>query len=107
VNTILRRHHLTGAGLGTVAIASDVGDDVVTITYDIPGPTTSTTSRGCTLGTEPAAAGRLLTEAAAWSRYEASLELAGLVAGDHIYTVAATIDGTVVTGSTVFTVPAA
>jgi hypothetical protein len=29
-----------------------------------------------------------------------------LAAGDHIYTVAATIDGRIVSGSTIFTIPA-
>jgi hypothetical protein len=39
--------------------------------------------------------------------YETDLPLAGLAAGDHLYTVAATVDGRIVTGSTIFTIPAA
>jgi len=83
-----------------------VGGDEVVITYEIPGPARSTTSRGSTLDREPAAAGSLLTEATTSSRYETGLKVSDLAEGDHIYTVAATIDGRIVSGSTIFTIPA-
>jgi len=106
VNRTTRHDHLAGAGLGTLVIGSAVGDVDVVITYEIPGPVRSTTSRGSTLDREPALPGSLLTEATSSSRYRTDLKVADLAVGDHIYTVAATIDGTVVSGSTIFTIPA-
>ena len=107
MNPSTRHDHLTGAGLGTLAIGSAVGDVDVVITYQIPGPVRATTSRGSTLDHEPWGAGALMADALASSQYRTDLKVADLAAGDHIYTVAATIDGRVVTGSTIFTIPAA
>jgi len=106
VHTTTRRSRLGGAGLGTLTIGSSVGGDEVVITYEIPGPARSTTSRGSALDREPATAGSLLTEATTSSRYETGFKVSDLVEGDHIYTVAATIEGRIVSGSTIFTIPA-
>ena len=106
MHTTTRRSRFGGAGLGTLIIGSSVGGDEVVITYEIPGPARSTTSRGSTLDREPATAGSLLTEATTSSRYETGFKVSDLGEGDHIYTVAATIEGRVVSGSTIFTIPA-
>jgi hypothetical protein len=98
---------MAGAGLGTVAIGSAVGDVDVTIVYEIPGPAASTTSRGSTLDHEPACPGALLIDETFSACYETGLKVADLGPGDHIYTVAASVDGQIVSGSTVFTIPAA
>lgn len=109
--TTTRRTRLAGTtlqnGLGTIAIGSAVGDVEVTIVYEIPGPTASTTSRGSTLDREPACPGTLLIDGSWSACYETGLKIADLDPGDHIYTVAATIDGQIVSGSTIFTIPAA
>jgi hypothetical protein len=107
VNSTTRRTRLSGAGLGTIAIGSAVSDVDVTIVYEIPGPASSTTSRGSTLDREPACPGALLLDESTSACYEAGLKVADLAPGDHLYTVAATIDGQVVSGSTIFTIPAA
>jgi hypothetical protein len=106
VHTTTRRSRFGGAGLGTLTIGSAVTGDEVVITYEIPGPARSTTSRGSTLDREPAPAGSLLTEATTSSRYETGFKVSDLGQGDHIYTVAATIDGRIISGSTIFTIPA-
>ena len=102
-----RRTRLTGAGLGTIAIGSAVGDVDVTIVYEIPGPAASTTSRGSTLDHEPACPGTLMLDESFSACYETGLKVADLEPGDHIYTVAASIEGRIISGSTVFTIPAA
>jgi hypothetical protein len=107
VPTATLRTHLTGAGLGTLDIRSAVGDSNVTITYEVPASQRSTSSRGSTLDGEPVGSGRLVTDTWSSSWYETDLSLADLEPGDHIYTVAATIGGTLLTGSTIFTTPAA
>jgi hypothetical protein len=111
VHTLTRRTRLAAArpadGLGTIAIGSAVGDTHVTIVYEIPGPVSATTSRGSTLDQEPASPGVVMIDEELSACYETDLPIADLAAGDHIYTVAATIDGRIVSGSTIFTVPAA
>jgi hypothetical protein len=107
MNTPTGRTYPTGAGLGTIAIRSSVSDSTVVITYELPVTEGSTRSRGSTLDGEPAASGRLLTATPSSTQYETDLELADLAAGDHLYTVAATVDGLVLSGSTIFTTPAA
>jgi hypothetical protein len=107
VNGTTRRTRLAGAGLGTIAIGSAVGDGDVTIVYEIPGPARSTTSRGSTLDHEPACPGALLIDESYSACYETGLKVADLGPGDHLYTVAASVDGRIVSGSTVFTIPAA
>lgn len=107
MRTTTRRTGLEGAGLGTLAIGSAVGDIDVVITYEVPASMGATRSRGSTLDGEPAPGGALLTDAEYSSRYETELKVADLAPGDHIYTVAATTDGKVLSGSTIFTVPAA
>jgi hypothetical protein len=111
VHTLTRRTRLVGDrsanGLGTIAIGSAVSDTHVTIVYEIPGPVSATTSRGSTLDQEPASPGTLMIDEELSACHETDLPLAGLAAGDHLYTVAATVDGRIVTGSTIFTIPAA
>jgi len=107
VNTTMRRHRLSGAGLGTIAIGSAVGDVDVTIVYEIPGSADSTTSRGSTLDREPASAGAVVIDEDFSACYETGLKVADLDPGDHIYTVVATLEGRVLSGSTIFTIPAA
>ena len=102
-----RRTRMSGAGLGTIAIGSAVGDVDVTIVYEIPGPAAMTSSRGSTLDAEPSCPGALLLDESSSACYEAGLKVADMEPGDHIYTVAATIDGRIVSGSTIFTIPAA
>ena len=104
MSTTVRRTRMAGAGLGTVAIGSAVGDLDVTIVYEIPGSASSTTSRGSTLDLEPACPGALMIDESFSACYEAGLKVADLEPGDHIYTVAATIDGRIVSGSTIFTI---
>jgi len=96
-----------GEGLGTIAIGSAVGDVDVTIVYEIPGPPHSTTSRGSTLDLEPSCPGNLMIDASYSACYGTDLKVADLEPGDHLYTVAATVDGRIVSGSTIFTIPAA
>lgn len=107
MNTATRRTYLTGAGLGTLVIRSDVGDNHVLITYEVPATERSTGSRGSTLDGEPAACGTLVTDTTSSSRYLTDLKLTDLAPGDHIYTVAATVGGIVLSGSAIFTTPAA
>jgi hypothetical protein len=111
VSGTIRRTRLAGAGpvdgLGTVSIASAVGDVDVTIGYEIPGPAASISSLGSMLDREPACPGTLMIDDPFSACYETGLRVADLEPGDHLYTVAATIDGQIVSGSTVFTIPAA
>jgi hypothetical protein len=107
VSGTTRRTRLAGAGLGTIAIGSAVGDVEVTIVYEIPGPAASTTSRGSTLDREPSCPGALVIDEMFSACYETGLRLTDLDPGDHIYTVAASIEGRIISGSTIFTIPAA
>jgi hypothetical protein len=107
VTTPTPRSRLTGAGLGTLVIRSAVRDGDVVISYELPASVKGTSSRGCTLDGEPIGSGAVHADSTSSSRYVAGLELADLAPGDHIYTVAATIEGKVLSGSTIFTTPAA